>query len=112
MHIEPALLARFPDGCRSQWFAAVHVATGEHPLAIARLDGPPHQHDAARSRADDRPDRDFGIDVEDEAAGRADEPLAIAGFEEARLERAATPRAEAVGMRLVVRMHRLSIIRR
>src|SRR4029078_656642 len=41
-HIEAALLARFADGGGGKRLAAVDIAAGKHPLAVARLDRAAH----------------------------------------------------------------------
>ena len=75
--VEPALLARLADGGAEHFLAAIDVAAGEHPLAVARLDRPPHEHDPAVAGPDDRADRDLRVQVQDEAARGADQPLGL-----------------------------------
>ena len=84
--------------------AAVDIAAGKHPLAVARLDRAPHEHEPTARRLDDRPDRDLRVDVEDEAAARADGALRLGGFQQTPFERTAASRAELIGVRFVVRM--------
>ena len=49
-HVEAAFFARFADGGGGQRLAAVDVAAGEDPLAVAGLDRAPHEHElTARS---------------------------------------------------------------
>src|SRR5204862_883576 len=86
--------------------AAIDVAAGKHPFAVAGLDGATDEHDAARLAADDRADRDLGIDVEDEAARAADEPLGLGRFQQLALERPAAPWTKSIGVRVVVRLQR------
>src|SRR5262249_36007218 len=105
-HVEAAFLARFAHGRGGERLAAVDVAAGKHPLAVARLDRAPHEDERA-ARVDDRADGDLRIDVEDEPAARARRPLRLARLEQTPLERAAAARAEAVRVRLVVRMEEI-----
>ena len=49
--VEAGLLARLADGRALHLLAAIDVAAGEHPLAVAGIDGAPHQHDGARPPA-------------------------------------------------------------
>src|SRR4030095_12282091 len=65
---------RLPNGSGGERFAAIDVAAGKHPFAVARLDRAPHQYQPAVFRFDDRADRDFRIDIEHESARRADWP--------------------------------------
>src|SRR6185312_16399110 len=96
-HVEAALFARFANRRGGERLAAVDVAAGKYPLAIARLDRAAHQHEPAAARFDDRADGDFRIDVEDEAAARAHRTLGFGRLQQPPLERAAAPRTEAVG---------------
>ena len=45
--VEAAFFARFADGRGGQRFAAIDVAARKHPLAVARLDGAPDEHEPA-----------------------------------------------------------------
>ena len=94
--VEAGFFARFADRGGGELLAAVHVAARKHPEPVARLDRPPHQHEARVRRLDDRADRDLGIEIEDETAPRAHQPVRIAGLEAPRLEGAPAGRAEAV----------------
>src|SRR5690606_15149727 len=101
--LEPRLLARLPYGGVGHDLAAIDVAAREHPAAVARFDGPADQDDVPPVVADDRPDRHLRVEIEDEAAGAADEAVGLARPERARLEWTAAERAEPVGTFLVHR---------
>ena len=101
-HVEATLLARLADRRHRKRLAAVDVAAGEHPQSVARFDRPPDEHQPVARASDDRADGDLRIDVEDEAAARADRPFRIGRIEETALERAAASRAELIGVRVVV----------
>ena len=83
-HVEAAFFARLADRGGDERLAAIDVAAGKHPLAVAGLDGAPHQHEPAIVALDDRADGDLRIEVEDEAAPRADEALGLAGLQQPR----------------------------
>src|SRR5439155_5809015 len=102
--VEPALLARLANRGRREPLTAIDVASGKHPLAIARLDRAADEDELAGARVDDRADGDFRIDVEHEAAARADRTLRLGRLQQPALERAAAARAEPVRVRLVVRV--------
>ena len=69
-------------------FAPIDVAAGKHPPAVARLDGAAHEHDVVALVADDRADGDLRIEIEHEAAARADEARRLA-----RLQQPSAPAA-------------------
>ena len=71
--VEPGFLARLAHGGRLHLLAAIDVAAGEHPLAVAGLDRAPDEHDVIALVADDGADRDLRIEVEDEPAAHADQ---------------------------------------
>src|SRR4030095_7253328 len=64
-NLEPRLLARFAHGGRGDLFAAIDVAARKHPQPVPGFDRAPHQHDPLVVDADDRTDRDLGVEVED-----------------------------------------------
>src|SRR5262249_5902140 len=103
-HLEAALFTRLANCRGRQRLAAVDVAAGKHPLAVARLDRAANENELPAARVDDRADGDLRIDVEHETAARAHGALGLARLEELSLERAAAPRAELVRVRLVVRV--------
>ena len=103
-HLKSTFFSGFPDGGGHQRLAAIDVASGEHPFAIARLNGSSHQNDATRRDANDGAHGNLRIEIEDEATSGADESVRFAGFEEPALERGAASRTEAERWRIVERV--------
>ena len=99
----PHSFASFADGGHLQVLAAVDIAAGEHPFSVPGIDRPAHEDQLPVVDRDDRSDRNLGVEIEDEAAIRADESLWFVRLEEALLERAAAHRAEPV-LRIVMVM--------
>src|SRR5258708_5416621 len=64
--LESRFFPRFADGRLRQLFASVDKPSGEHPEPVSRLDRAAHEHEPRIRRGDDRADRDFRIEVEDE----------------------------------------------
>jgi peptide deformylase len=105
--VEPAFLARLAHGRGEQRLTAIDVPAGEDPFPVARFDRAPDEHEAFRRRrgdANDGADGNLRIEVEDEAALRADEPLRLAGLQPPALEETAASRAKPVRVRIVVRV--------
>jgi hypothetical protein len=97
------LFAGLSNGRDRERLAAIDVAAREDPFAVAGLDRAPHQNQTSGVDPDDRADGDLRIQVEDEAARRADEPFGLPRPDHPPLERAAAAGAEPIVGRLVVR---------
>jgi len=108
-HCKAALLARFALRGGEDLFAAIDVAAGEYPFAVARFDRATHQQNAPLRVADDRADRNLRIQVEHVPTRRTDQAIRIARLEASRLESAAAHRAETEDIGHVV-LARRSII--
>ena len=79
---------------RGHRLPAVDEPAGEDPLPHRGLDRPPEEDDPAVEHAD-RAGRHLGIEVEDEPAGRADQPRRLAVLQRAELQGSPAARAEA-----------------
>jgi hypothetical protein len=71
------LLERLADGRLGDGLVDLEEAARLSPPALARLDAPAEEHDLAVGVDRDRRDDEPGIDVGDESAGRAGEPVAV-----------------------------------
>ena len=80
----PAFFARLADGRGRERLAAVDVAAGKHPQAVAGLDRAADEHQPRSAVRDDRADGDLRIEVEDEAARGADEAIGLGRLQAAR----------------------------
>src|SRR4051812_31602754 len=102
--IEATLLSSFPHRGSRQRLSAVDVATGEDPFAVPRFDRATHEDDAIGGGADDRADSDLRIDVEHEAARRADKAGRFGRADRPSFQRCSASGAEPERMRIIVRM--------
>jgi len=100
--VQPAFLARFPNRGHGQRFAAIDVATWEDPFAVARLDRSPYENQPVGAGANDGADGNLRIEIKDEAAGDAHQPLGLRCLDYAWFQGAAAAGTEPVIGRRVV----------
>jgi hypothetical protein len=103
-HLEAAFLPRLPHGRNRQRLPAIDVAARKDPSSVARLDRAADQHEPAVALSDDGADGDFGVQVEDEPAPRADRTLGFRGLQLPPFERSTTARAEPVRRGFIMRV--------
>src|SRR5580765_949223 len=94
LHPEARLLVRLADRRHVHRLAPVHVAAGERPLAMGRMDGTPGEEDAPVRGGDGAGD-DLRAQVVNEITARADHLALAVGRDGAPLESLPTQRAES-----------------
>jgi len=100
--VQAAFLSGLSHSGDGQPLTKVDEAAGEHPSAIARIDGPTHQDQAPRFGPNNRAHGDLRIQIEDEGAPGTHEALGFTGLEPPTLQRPATAGTEAISERLVM----------
>jgi hypothetical protein len=80
----------------------IDIAARKHPLAIAGFNRTFDEDDSPATGADDGADGNLRIDVEDESAPDAHEPIGLVRLQRALFEAMSAPRAISIGVRLVV----------
>ena len=93
--LEVSLLESFSDYGVLYGLPHVHKAAGDHPLAVARFYAPA-DHDQAVLIREEGNDRQFGVEVENEAAGSADQPFRFVGLKQPLCQAAAALGAEFI----------------